>query len=97
MSEKLPSAAQNPNGLHKRYEVKKLVGETDPNAVYFVLRLDNGGDDPAHVEACREAAFEYCEHILSRSDHDRSDCDHLSQMARELAELCNKFEREASR
>lgn len=37
----LPTAAENPGGLHQRYIVLKADGSpVDPEAVYFVLRLD---------------------------------------------------------
>lgn len=53
---KIPTIAQNPNGLHQRYAVTKLNGEPeDPNAVYIVLRVDHRGDDKAWTDACRYA------------------------------------------
>ncbi|MFA6198837.1 MAG: hypothetical protein WC679_00270 [Bacteroidales bacterium] len=48
-------------GLYKRYEVKKIVGKTDPNADYFVLRLDDGGSDYEHIHACRMAMMTYAD------------------------------------
>lgn len=38
------------NGLYDKYEVKKRHGDTDPNADYFVLRLDK---DPHARQAAR--------------------------------------------
>jgi hypothetical protein len=71
----IPSKAENPNGLHHRYNVTKADGSPrDPNAAYFVLRLDSGGSDPAHIKACRAAAREYA----------RCAPGHLRQMADEL-------------
>lgn len=55
----LPLPSENPTGLHSRYIVTKREGETDPNAQYFVLRLDKGGTDEAHVKACRVAILGY--------------------------------------
>lgn len=53
----LPTIQENPNGLHGRYVVTKASGEpVDPDAIYFVLRLDSGGDDKEHIAACRLAA-----------------------------------------
>lgn len=49
----IPTQEQNPKGLHQRFYVEKLNGETDPKAEYFVLRLDNNGKDPNHINACR--------------------------------------------
>lgn len=49
------SADENPRGLHARYKVEKLYGEDDPNADYFVLRLDKAGDDQVWTAACRAA------------------------------------------
>jgi len=55
----IPTAEENPNGLHQRYKVTKADGTTcDPNAVYFVLRLDSGGSI-GHIASCREAAVAY--------------------------------------
>lgn len=52
----LPTKDENPTGLHQRYKVERLNGPTDPNAVYFVLRIDCNGKDGAHIHACRLAA-----------------------------------------
>lgn len=47
-------------GLQHRYDVFKANGEPiDEGAEYFVLRLDDGGDDKAHINACREAIRYY--------------------------------------
>jgi hypothetical protein len=74
----IPSKADNPDGLHRRYNVTKADGSpTDPKAVYFVLRLDWGGSDHGHIAACREAARAYF----------RAAPPHLKQMAVELAAL----------
>lgn len=48
-------------GLHQRYNVTKLEGQTDSNAIYFVLRVDGFGGDQAHIRACQEAALRYAE------------------------------------
>jgi len=56
----LPTMQDNPSGLHRRYNITKASGEpVDPGAEYFVLRLDAGGSDPHHIEACRRALREY--------------------------------------
>jgi hypothetical protein len=59
----LPTKAMNPDGLHDRYVVRKRYGTTDPCAEYFVLRLDDGGKDPAHIAACRKAILTYAREI----------------------------------
>lgn len=53
-------------GLYPRYKVEKQDGSTDPNARYFVLRLDYGGSDIFHVRACQEAALLYARVIRDR-------------------------------
>ena len=50
-------------GLYNRYKVSKINGDVDPNAEYFVLRLDDGGSDPKHIEACKKAILVYAEEI----------------------------------
>lgn len=65
---------QNPKGLRKRYRVEKVDGTTDPNAEYFVLRLDNGGSDPKHITACRKALMVYADEIEA----------HLPDLAQDL-------------
>jgi hypothetical protein len=56
----IPTARQNPSGLHRRYIVSKVGGEpVDPKAEYFVLRLDLFGSDLHHICACRMAIQTY--------------------------------------
>lgn len=58
----IPTAEENPNGLHARYAVVHADGSpADPRAVYFVLRLDGFGRDLGHIAACRAAARKYAE------------------------------------
>ncbi len=60
----IPTQEQNPKGLHQRYVVSKTSGKpVDEKAEYFVLRLDWGGDDHRHIEACRKAVLKYAEEI----------------------------------
>ena len=82
----IQSHEENPKGLHRRYHIDKLVYEdgynvptkipVDPDAEYFVMRLDNGGSDPKHVAACRKAVLVYAEEIK----------DHLPELAADLIE-----------
>lgn len=69
----IPNQYENPNGLHKRYEISKIDGTpVDDEAEYFVLRLDNMGD-PEHVAASRRAIAEYAnaiEHTMPMLAHD---------------------------
>lgn len=66
------SQKQNPNGLHARFVVKKLVindkGRIVQKAIpkdydYFVLRLDLNGKDFDHIRACRIAINAYADMI----------------------------------
>ena len=83
----LPSIQQNPSGLHARYRVEKNNGEpTDPNAVYFVLRLDDGGRDPEHIRASRIAALRYAQTILNGGENTL----HLHEMASDVVGLLEK-------
>lgn len=60
----IPSKEINPEGLHLRYNVIKTDGTAvDPGAEYFVLRLDEGGSDKKHIEACRKAIVKYAHEI----------------------------------
>lgn len=48
----------------------------DKNAEYFILRLDEHGDDPIHIEACRKAVLTYAREIKG----------HIPQLAKDLIE-----------
>ena len=70
---------QNPNGLHQRYLIKKIIGwkgngdfgnpfkpivkAVDENSEYFVMRLDEGGKDREHIKACRIGIHAYADAI----------------------------------
>lgn len=61
---KIPTPIKNPKGLHRRYIVSKVSGESiDPRAEYFVLRVDRHGGDLRHVNACRRAILMYATEI----------------------------------
>lgn len=84
----IPTQQENPDGLHGRYWIRKWDGRfCDPDAIYFVLRLDKGGSDPAHLEAGRFAARMYSLFLELLGDK----AAHLQQLAKELAELCDKI------
>jgi len=74
---KIPKKQDNPEGLHQRYAVTKIYGNTDSDAHYFVLRIDAGGDDPKHLQACQAAARVYARQIK----------DHLPQLSQDLNRL----------
>lgn len=89
----IPSAVDNPAGLHHRYNVTHADGSpTDPNAVYFVLRLDKGGRDPEHTAACRAGALGYYEKIMSEAGDKNNKVAHLLPVAIDLMTLCYKIE-----
>jgi len=68
---------ENPKGLHQRYIVSKPSGKPiDPNAEYFVLRVDKNGSDPKHRAACRKAVLSYARAIR----------DHLPELSKDLIE-----------
>lgn len=87
---RIPSKAENPNGLHQRYFVAKwiqgidMTGKSledcllpvDDLAEYFVLRLDTGGSDIEHIKACRIGVNAYADAI----EH------HLPELAKDLRE-----------
>ena len=81
----IPTKQENPNGLHQRYRVTKADGtECDSRAAYFVLRLDNFGDDMEHVAACRAAAQAYAASVPLR----------LQLVANDLLKLVDDLESE---
>lgn len=64
-------------GLMPRYTILKADGSpVDPDAEYFVLRLDDGGSDKIHIGACRDAVLLYAMMVQ----------DHLPVLSKELFE-----------
>lgn len=56
----IPTKEENPNGLHLKYYISKVDGTPiDPEAEYFILRLDENATDLRHVNACRQAICTY--------------------------------------
>lgn len=80
----LPSKQDNPEGLHQRYDIKKIFGNTSNYAQYFVLRIDAQGGDPTHLAACQQAARVYANQIK----------EHLPQLAADLHRLLDTNEAE---
>lgn len=86
----IPTKEENPNGLHAKYVIRKIVAwykegfdswkaktkAVDKNAEYFVMRLDEGGSDPEHIKACRIGVHAYADAI----EH------HLPELAKDLRE-----------
>lgn len=78
----IPTQEKNPKGLHQRYIVSKTDGEpVDDFAEYFVLRLDEGGNDIKHIKACRKAIRTYAKKIKN----------HLPQLSQDLLERYPKI------
>ena len=85
---RIPLKGQNPEGLHQKYVIKKVkcwkrrrtgdvyaeTEKTDPNADYFVLRLDDHGNDKVWVKACRKAMLTIAEEVR----------DHLPELAKDI-------------
>lgn len=46
----------------------------DEGSEYFVMRLDDGGSDPIHIKACRNAVLHYANEIK----------DHLPKLSQDL-------------
>jgi len=73
----IPTRKENPDGLHKRYIVKKRNrSPINPKAEYFVLRVDVYGSDIDYVNACRKAVMAYADAIEK----------HIPKLAAELRE-----------
>lgn len=92
----IPSQLDNPNGLHAKYQIKKIVSnpdynpngewryqrnllkavDTDPDAEYFVMRLDTRDNDINHIKACRIGIHAYADSIEST----------IPQLAKDLRE-----------
>lgn len=80
MKHPIKSKEENPKGLHRHYQVRRADGRpVDPDAVFFVLRIDLGSDDLGHVHACRMAALTYVRHAPA----------HMTLPAAELKEYIN--------
>lgn len=79
----LPTPEQNPDGLHGRYKITKVDGTpVDPEAIYFILRIDGEGDDPIHIAACNNAINEYCNTLAANR--------HLPKLVEDLRAIANR-------
>lgn len=75
IEKKTTKSMKTTKGLYNRYIIQKTNGEPiDKNAEYFVLRLDKGGDDPKHIDACRRAIQIYAANIYG----------HLTELAHDI-------------
>lgn len=54
--------------------IEPKLKEIDEGSEYFVMRLDNGGNDQIHINACRKAVIYYAELIK----------DHLPELSKDL-------------
>lgn len=59
----IPTKEESPDGLHQRYDISKKDGDNDPDAEYFVLRIDGGGDDPIWQAACQDTLMFLAERV----------------------------------
>lgn len=59
----LPERTRCPDGLHRHYTVLKAETGAPAEGEFFVLRLDAGCKDDAHLTACRHAALAYADAI----------------------------------
>ena len=85
-----PSEGENPKGFHARYHIQKIKRNKNPKLTgkiyrlepvdkgseYFVMRLDDGGSDKKHIEACRKAVLYYADLIK----------DHIPELSKDLIE-----------
>jgi hypothetical protein len=80
MNHQLPTAEENPNGLHAKYSVSYADGSPiDPSQVFFALRI-SGGKDKLHNKACRCAAMLWAELILMS----QPEMSHMKKTAEDL-------------
>lgn len=87
----MPIETEKPHEFNERYEVTNADGTpTDPDAIYFVLRLDSGCRDPEHLQACRSAARAY----IRETTWSGPDESHLRKVGEELKTLLDQLEKE---
>jgi len=82
---------ENSDGLDLRYVVSRADGKpTDPDAIYFVLRLDSGCKDKQHLLACRSALRAY----IRETTWGDSETSHLETIGSDLKTLLDTLESE---
>ena len=60
----IPTKEENPRGLYQKYVLARTDGrELDERAEFFILRLDEFGRSPEHINACRRAVLTYADAI----------------------------------
>lgn len=57
-------------------QLRPMLTDTDEGSEYFVMRLDEGGQDPEHIKACRIGVNAYAEAIAH----------HLPELSKDLKE-----------
>jgi len=75
-----PTPEDKNDGLKPKYKITHADGTPcDPNAQYFVLRLDfHDGCDEKHIAACRHAALIYADDMTL----------HLPRLTEDLYAIC---------
>ena len=62
----IPTKNENPTGFHQKYILTRCDGvEIDHRAEFFILRLDEYGKNPVHINACRKAILAYADEMAA--------------------------------
>lgn len=62
----IPSKEECPKGLHQKYILQRTDGKPiDERAEFFILRLDEFGKNPDHINNCRKAILAYADTVAS--------------------------------
>jgi hypothetical protein len=62
----IPTKEEAPNKLHQKYILKRTDGKPiDEKAEFFILRLDELGHNPVHLNACRRGVLAYADAIAA--------------------------------
>lgn len=61
----IPNPKYNPNGNYRAQTDTFSTAPVDPDAEYFVLRLDHNATNKEHLKACRIAINAYADAISS--------------------------------
>ena len=77
----IETQAENPQGLNQRYHITRTDGTAlDPSSEYFILRVDEGGRDKAHLTASRMGVLAYADSVYPDNP----------KMAKDIYERYNK-------